>query len=199
MVGMEETQMRLRTKIVCTIGPASREPDVLRQLLQAGMSVARLNFSHGDHAEHGENIARIRAVADELQVPVAILADLQGPKLRVGSVVDAGVPLREGDEAVLVTTNLIGRDPGALPVQYAGLPQLVAPGDRILIDDGLLELRVLSAAETEIRCRVVVGGVLKSNKGLNLPGASPDIPSITAKDREDLAFALAHGVDWVAL
>ena len=188
-----------RTKIICTIGPASRDPQTLRRLVEAGMDVARLNFSHGSHEEHGENIACIRAVAGEMDVPVAILADLQGPKLRVGPVIEGGVFLETGTEATLVVDDVIGRDPRALPVQYAGLPRLVSPGDRILIDDGLIELRVLATTETETRCQVVAGGVLQSNKGLNLPGASPDIPSITAKDRDDLAFALAHGVDWIAL
>lgn len=188
-----------RTKIVCTIGPASRDPDLLRQLVLAGMDVARLNFSHGDHAEHAENIERIRAVAADTGRPVTILADLQGPKLRVGKMDGDGVLLREGDQAVLTTAQLVGRDPQALPVQYPGLPHLVEPGDRILIDDGLLELQVLSTEETIIRCRVLVGGVLQSNKGLNLPHASLDIPSITDKDREDLGFALDRGVDWVAL
>jgi pyruvate kinase len=188
-----------RTKIVCTIGPASREPEMLRQLVQAGMDVARLNFSHGDHAEHAENIERIRSVAQELDCPVAILADFQGPKLRVGPMAETGVKLACGNEVTLTTDNVIGRDLAALPVQYDGLPGLVAPGDRILIDDGLLELHVLSTTRTEIRCRVIVGGVLKSNKGINLPGASLDIPAITNKDRDDLAFALRCGVDWIAL
>jgi pyruvate kinase len=188
-----------RTKIVCTIGPASREPEMLRQLMLAGMDVARLNFSHGDHAEHGENVSRIRAATEVTDRPVAIMADLQGPKLRVGAMVEGGVTLEAGSEAILTTEPLVGRGPEALPVQYRGLPRWVRPGDRILIDDGLLELHVLSATRTEVRCRVVVGGVLESNKGMNLPRTPPDIPSITAKDRADLAFALEQGVDWVAL
>jgi pyruvate kinase len=188
-----------RTKIVCTIGPASREPEMLRQLMLAGMDVARLNFSHGDHAEHGENVSRIRAAAEATERPVAIMADLQGPKLRVGEMVEGGVTLEAGSEAVLTTEPLVGRGPEALPVQYGGLPRWVRPGDRVLIDDGLLELHVLSATGAEVRCRVVVGGVLESNKGMNLPRTPPDIPSITAKDRADLAFALERGVDWVAL
>jgi pyruvate kinase len=163
------------------------------------MDVARLNFSHGDYAEHAENIERIRAVAKELDRPVAVLADLQGPKLRVGQMAGEGVLLARGSEAALTTDSVLGREPTALPVQYLGLPGLVAPDDRVLLDDGLLELRVLSTTRTEIRCEVVVGGVLRSNKGINLPGASPNIPAITDKDRDDLAFALAHEVDWVAL
>jgi pyruvate kinase len=188
-----------RTKIICTIGPASREPEMLRRLMLAGLDVARLNFSHGDHTEHAENIARIRAVAAEVDKPVAVLADLQGPKLRVGTMAESGVALKEGQEAILTTEPAIGRAPDALPVQYRGLPRSVKPGDRILIDDGLLELSVLSTTRTEVRCRVLVGGILNTNKGMNLPRAPADVPSITDKDRADLAFALEQGVDWVAL
>lgn len=188
-----------RAKLICTVGPASREPDTLRQLVQAGMDVARLNFSHGDHASHAEDIACIRAVAANAGRPVAILADLQGPKLRVGTMAEEGVVLREGELATLTTRDVVGRSPQAVPVQYDELPKLVEPGDPIFLDDGLLELEVLCSENTEIRCRVIAGGVLQSNKGMNLPRASPDIPAITAKDRSDLAFALAEGVDWVAL
>lgn len=188
-----------RTKIVCTIGPASREPDTLRQLMLAGMGVARLNFSHGDQPTHAENIERIRAIAAEVGKPVAILADLQGPKLRVGQMEGEGVPLVEGTEVTLTTEDVVGRGPEALPVQYKTLPRLVKPGDAVLLDDGLLELRVLSTGETTVRCQVVDGGVLRSNKGINLPRAPLDIPAITAKDRQDLAFALERQVDWIAL
>ena len=188
-----------RTRIVCTIGPASREPETLRQLIQAGMDVARLNFSHGDQPTHAENIERIRAAAEQVGKPVAILADLQGPKMRVGTMEGEGVILVEDTEAILTADDAIGRGPEALPVQYKALPHLVKAGDRILLDDGLMELRVLSTSETQIRCRVVVGGLLKSNKGINLPRAPLDIPAITAKDRKDLAFALERQVDWIAL
>jgi pyruvate kinase len=188
-----------RTKIVCTIGPASREPDMLRQLIQAGMDVARLNFSHGDRATHGENIERVRAAATRAGRTVAILADLQGPKLRVGEMAKQGVPLREGEEVLLTTEQVIGRDSSGLPVQYRGFPGLVQPGDRILLDDGLIELQVRSHTDSTVRCVVSVGGILQSNKGINLPRVSLGLPSLTDKDREDLAFALAHGVDWVAL
>jgi pyruvate kinase len=188
-----------RTKIVCTIGPASREPAMLRELILAGMDVARLNFSHGSHDEHRENVARVRAAAEVARRPVALMADLQGPKLRVGTMVEGGVDLIEGSEAILTTDPVVGRGPEAIPVQYRGLPHWVKPGDRILIDDGLLELHVLSATRTEVRCRVLTGGVLNTNKGINLPRTPPDIPSITEKDRTDLALALECGVDWVAL
>jgi len=165
----------------------------------AGMDVARLNFSHGDHVTHAESVARIRAAAREAGKPVAILGDLQGPKLRVGTMAEGGVLLRAQDRVTLTTRQIVGTNPRAIPVQYGGLPRLVSPGNRVLLDDGLLELAVESATETEIHCHVVTGGILRSNKGMNLPLASLDIPSITAKDQRDLAFALQQGVDWLAL
>jgi len=187
-----------RTKIVCTIGPASREPDVLVQLIKAGMDVARLNFSHGDQDYHRESIARIRALSEQAGKSVAILADLQGPKLRVGTMSDDGLLLNAGDDLVLTTDPIIGTA-GRVPVQYEHLPEAVKPGDCILVDDGLMELKVIAVADRQIQTQVVTGGVLKSNKGLNLPHASLAIPAITEKDREDLKFALEEQVDWVAL
>ena len=188
----------LRTKIVCTIGPASRDPEMLRELMLAGMDVARLNFSHGSQSYHGENIERIRAVAAEVGKPVAILTDLQGPKLRVGKMEGEGVLLVSGEKVVLTTRPIVGHA-GQVPVQYAKLPRDVEPGDHILIDDGMLELEVLSSGETDIACRVITGGLLQTNKGMNLPRASHAIPAITDKDRRDLRFVLEQQVDWVAL
>ncbi|MDH7484826.1 MAG: pyruvate kinase [Anaerolineae bacterium] len=188
----------LRTKIVCTIGPASREPAMLAQLMAAGMDVARLNFSHGGQEVHGENIRRIRAAAVETGKPVAILTDLQGPRLRVGKMPEEGLPLRAGEEIILTTESIVGQ-PGRVPVQYARLPQAVARGDPILIDDGLIELEALRTVDREVVCRVVTGGLLQTNKGINLPRASLSIPAITDKDRDDLRFALEQQVDWVAL
>jgi len=189
----------LRSKIVCTIGPASHEPEMLKKLMLAGMDVARLNFSHGDEAYHGENIRRIREVAAALGKPVAILADLQGPKLRIGTVQDTGVPLESGEMLILTTDHSLVGGPGRVPVQYEGLPEAVKEGDRILIDDGLLEVVVTAVNGQEITTRVVTGGLLTSNKGMNLPLASLSIPAITEKDRQDLRFALSQQVDWVAL
>jgi pyruvate kinase len=188
----------LRTKIVCTIGPASRDPEMLRQLMLAGMDVARLNFSHGDQSYHGENIEHIRAVSAEVGKPIAILTDLQGPKLRVGEMEGEGVLLASGEKVVLTTQPIVGHG-AEVPVQYAKLPRDVEAGDRILIDDGLLELEVLSTGETDITCRVITGGLLQTNKGMNLPRASHAIPAITDKDRRDLRFVLEQQVDWVAL
>ena len=196
----------LRTKIVCTIGPASRDVDMLRQMVLAGMNVARLNFSHGDQEFHGENIRRLRQVSEEVGRPIAILVDLQGPKLRVGNV-GAGVELEKG-QTVILTSRLVEPAEGAkptadhpleIPLQYASLPGQVSPQERILIDDGLLELVIEEHTETDITCHVIIGGLLRSNKGLNLPSASLSIPAITEKDWDDLEFALGAGADWIAL
>lgn len=188
----------LRVKIVCTIGPASREMPVLRQIVEAGMNVARLNMSHGTHDYHAETIERVRTVSEQLQKPIAILADLQGPKLRTGKMQDGGVPLEKGHELILTTDSVIGV-PGRVPIQYKDLPRNVQPGERILLDDGMLELEVIEASETEIRTQVLLTGILQSNKGMNLPDASLDIPALTAKDLEDVKFAMERQVDWVAL
>ncbi|MEZ4645458.1 MAG: pyruvate kinase [Chloroflexota bacterium] len=194
----------LRTKIVCTIGPASREPRTLRQLMMAGMNVARLNFSHGSPEIHTEDMRRIREAAAELGRPVAILVDLQGPKLRIGDVGTAGIPITAGETIILTNRNVAGHaandeQMAEIPLQYGNLPREVAAGERILIDDGLLEVQVRATDDHDIHADVITGGVLKSNKGLNLPNASLSIPAITSKDWQDLAFALAQNVDWIAL
>ncbi|RIK39295.1 MAG: pyruvate kinase [Chloroflexi bacterium] len=188
----------LRVKILCTLGPASHDTAILTQMIQAGMNVARLNFSHGTQEYHAESIDRIRTIAEQLQKPVAILADLQGPKLRIGRMQEGGVPIQEGEELLLTTEEMIGV-PGRIPIQYKELPGRVRPGERILLDDGLLELQVLDSTEFEIRTRVVIGGILHDNKGMNLPNASLDIPALTDKDREDVKFILGRQVDWLAL
>ncbi len=195
----------IRTKIVCTIGPASRDPAVLKELVIAGMNVARLNFSHGDQAIHGENMERLRDASRQLGIPVAILVDLQGPKLRVGDMGPDGLHLVAGETLMLTGCPIVGQKAGAqgepakAPLQYPLLPSRVQAGDRILIDDGLIEVLIEEADDTEIRTRVIVGGHLKTNKGLNLPNASLSIPAITEKDWDDLAYALAAGADWIAL
>lgn len=188
----------LRTKIVCTIGPASREPEQLVKLIRAGMDVARLNFSHGDQEGHEETIRRVREAAEQVGKPVAILGDLQGPKLRMGVMREGGVLIEPGERLVITTDDIVG-EPGRVPAQYELLPKAVQPGDRILIDDGLLELTVREVTDTDIVTEVVTGGILNSNKGINLPRAALDIPAITDKDRADLAFAIEQGLDWIAL
>ena len=184
------------TKIVCTIGPTTSEPEMLVQLLDAGMDVARINFSHGDQSSHAETIRNIRTLAADRDHPVAILGDLQGPKLRVGALPEAGVQLQVG-ESVLLSTN--PDTPDAIPCLYPDLPQVVNAGDRMLLDDGLLELVVQETGEDSILAKVITGGILFSHKGLNLPKADTRIPSITDKDREDLRFAIEQELDWIAL
>jgi pyruvate kinase len=200
-----------RTKIVCTIGPASSSEERLEQLMLAGMNVARLNFSHGTHEEHAAVIERIRRISTRLGWPVAILQDLQGPKIRVGSL-PSGQPLRlEAGRQVIITTRAsatngegvpLPEQSGELPViptTYGLLAQDVKPGDRILLDDGLMELRVLASDGLSVRCQVVHGGLLKEHKGLNLPGVTVSAPALSEKDRADLRFGVQYGVDYVAL
>ncbi|MEE9403014.1 MAG: pyruvate kinase [Desulfobacteria bacterium] len=186
------------TKIVCTIGPASQSPEIIRALVQNGMNVARLNFSHGDHAEHQEKIRIIRMVSGELDQPVAILQDLGGPKIRVGIIPDPGVRLEAGSAFVLTNQDVEGTSE-RVSVSYPHLPEEVKEGDPILLADGFIELVVRRANRSEISCEVVTGGLLTSHKGLNLPTRSIQAPSLTDKDREDLLFGLENDVDYVAL
>lgn len=187
-----------RTKIVCTIGPVSQAPDMLARLIRAGMDIARINMSHGTQETHAENIKNIRSVAQEMGKAVAILVDLQGPKLRVGQMPPDGVLLTSG-ETVTLTIEDVSATGELVPVQFQRLPAAVEPNDRIMLDDGLLDLVVINKDEANVHCRVITGGVLTSNKGINLPNASFSIASITDKDKEDLRFALQQRVDWVAL
>jgi pyruvate kinase len=191
--------MERRTKIVCTLGPASSTPEIIRKLAGAGMNVARLNFSHGTHQAHAEQYRTVREVSSEMQANVAILMDLQGPKIRTGRLKNAQpVELVRGAELTITTRDLLGGE-GCISTTYQHLPQDVSPGDRILIADGLLELTVKSVNPPEVRCEVVRGGMLGEHKGINLPGVRIAEPSLTAKDKEDLAFGLSLGVDYVAL
>jgi pyruvate kinase len=187
-----------RTKIVCTIGPSSSSPQILRELIRAGMNVARLNFSHGSHDGHRLTIALIREIAREENRPVGILQDLCGPKIRVGRLPEEGVPLVPGQPVVLTTTPVEG-EPGRIPVSYPHLARDARAGDRILLADGLMELVVESTTGAELHCRVVTGGILTSHKGINLPTGSIQAPPLTPKDEADLAFGLENGVDFVAL
>ncbi len=186
-----------KAKIVCTLGPSSRSEAVLERLIGAGVDVVRLNFSHGTQAEHAEAVRMVREVSGRLGRPVAILQDLQGPRIRVGAL-GAPIELEAGGRLTLTTRQVAGT-PDVAPTTYAGLPGDVGPGDRLLLDDGRMELRVLEAGETDVRCEVVVGGSLKSHKGINLPGVRVSAPSLTEKDRDDLAFGIQLGVDYVAL
>jgi pyruvate kinase len=187
-----------KTKIVCTLGPASQDPKVMEALMRAGMNVARINMSHGTHAGHAKVIRGLRRVSKRLGVELAILLDLQGPKIRVGRMQGDRVELKEGAEIVLTSQTVLGTSE-RVSTAYKNLPKDCSPGDPILLDDGKLRLRVLAVRGTEVRARVEVGGWLKNNKGMNLPGVALSTPSVTAKDMEDLRFGLAQGVDYVAL
>jgi pyruvate kinase len=188
-----------RTKIVCTIGPATNSEERLEQLMLAGMNVARVNFSHGTQEEHALVIERIRTISARLGCTVAILQDLQGPKIRTGTL-QGKQPVRLLDDAYLtITTDDIVGTAERVSTTYQQLPQDVKPGDCILIDDGLIELRVVDNTETDILCQVVHGGWLKEHKGINLPGVAVTAPALTEKDRSDLQFGIRHGIDYVAL
>ena len=185
-----------RTKIVCTIGPASSSPAVLRALITAGMNVARINFSHGTHEQHAEVITAVREIAKEIGRPIAILGDLQGPRIRIGDL-PAPIMLLEGSDIVLAPEAVA--QAGDVPVTYGDLATDVKVGDRILINDGLLDLVVLEVHAPRVVARVVHGGPMSSHKGINLPGVLVSAPSITEKDRADIQFAVEQEVDYLAL
>ena len=187
------------SKIVCTIGPATRSPRMIRKLLLAGMDVARLNFSHGTHAEHAQSFAMLREAAAAFEKPIAILADLQGPKIRTGALACGGtVSLRAGQKFVITTARILG-DSTRVSTIFHPLPREVKSGDRILLCDGLIELRVERIRKQEVICQVVNGGLLGEHQGINLPGVKLRVPALTDKDRKDLRFALAHGADYIAV
>lgn len=187
-----------KTKIVCTIGPASEQPEVFRALVESGLDVARLNFSHGSHEEHLGRIMMIKKVRAELEKPVAILLDTKGPEIRTGKFA-RDVELREGQIFTLTTQDYLG-DQDKCQVSYAGLPRDVSVGTSILIDDGLIGLEVIEVtkSETEIVCRVLNNGTVKSNKGVNVPGVSIQLPALTEKDISDIVFGIDNGIDFVA-
>jgi pyruvate kinase len=186
-----------KTKIVCTIGPASDSQDILERLIRAGMNVARLNFSHGDFAEHQAVIRRIRAASRTTGQPVALMADLPGPKIRLGQFAEEPVKLRVGDTFTLTTEEIDGTV-DRVSVTFAELPQAVRPGNRLFLNDGLIQLKVLESAGREVHCEVLIGGQLSSRKGLNLPGIDLGISAFTDHDRHCLAFALENGVDAIS-
>ncbi len=187
-----------RTKIIATVGPSCVEEVVLVRMMRAGMDVARLNFSHGSRSSHARAIRRIHAAASHVGRSVGLLLDLQGPKLRVGEFQGGDVYLRQGSET-LVTNRRVKGTAALIPAVYSGLMRDVKVGDRVLLDDGKIELRVIRKERRGLRCRVVVGGKLGDHKGLNFPGVRLSADSLTAKDRGDLAFGLKMGIDFVAL
>ncbi len=188
-----------KAKIICTMGPASREEPTLSRLVEAGMDVARLNLSHGTHDDHARAIEAVRKAADNAGRPVALLLDLQGPKIRVGKLEGGKAVLAAGAETILTVDPSVLGNASRFPCSYEGLPDDVSIGDPVLINDGVMRLEVIAVEGKEVKCRVKVGGVISDHKGINLPGTPVSIPAMTAKDIEDLKFGLQHEVDFVAL
>jgi pyruvate kinase len=190
-----------RAKIVATVGPATSDPETLEKIIGLGVDVARLNFSHGSHEDHAGMLDRLRAASRHLGKAVAVLQDLQGPKIRTGPLRagKAGVRISAGDEIVIATGEEVLGDEKLVSTSYPHLAEDVRPGDRLLVDDGLLELRVLATDGVRVRAEVVEGGILGEHKGLNLPGVALRTEALSEKDRGDIAFGIAHGVDAIAL
>lgn len=186
------------TKIVATVGPASESEEQLSMLMIAGVNVFRLNFSHGDHENKARIIATIRQLSQQNKRAVAILGDLQGPKIRTGLMKNGSMLLTPGSEVTMTTRDVLGEGK-TIPTIYANLPGDVLPGHRILLDDGLMELEVISSTGTEVTCRVINGGLLKDRKGINLPGVNVSAPALTEKDLLDLDFCIAQELDYLAL
>ncbi len=186
-----------KTKIVCTIGPASESPEVMEEIIRAGMNVARLNFSHGDFSSHQRIIETIRAAAKKAGRRVAIMGDLSGPKMRIGQLAEEPIELKPGDTFTLTTDDIVG-DINRVSVSFPRLPKAVKPGDRLFINDGIIELEVLNVEDNDVHCRAQVGGELRSRKGLNLPGIDLGISAFTERDHDCLKFAMENGVDAVS-
>jgi pyruvate kinase len=186
-----------KTKIVATVGPASSSKTVLERMILAGMNIARLNFSHGGFADHQQAIENIRAASQTVGRPVAIMADLSGPKIRIGTLAPERVELKAGDRFSLTTDNIVG-DQTRASISFTRLPHVVKRGDVLSLNDGYIQLEVVEVTGTDVACVVTVGGELRSRKGVNLPGIDLGIRAFTARDRECLEFALEHGVDAVS-
>lgn len=187
-----------RTKIIATLGPATRKPKQIEELLHNGANVIRLNMSHGDHDQHRENFARVRKAANKLGLHVPILMDLCGPKMRVGKFENDAIALKARQQVIVTTRKCVGTA-GLIPINYTKLHQDIRPGERILLDDGNLELKALSVNGQDIKCRVIYGGELKNNKGFNMPDSTLSVPALTAKDKKDVELAVELGADYLAL
>lgn len=186
-----------RTKIICTLGPATEDDQVLRQLMIEGMDVARFNFSHGDHEGHKKNLERVKRIREELGLPIAALLDTKGPEIRLGNFQDGGVELRKGQEFTLTTEEVLG-DAERASITYRELPADVKAGNRILIDDGLIALRVETVTDTEIICVVENGGRVSDHKGVNVPNVPLSMPYVSERDRDDIIFGIEQGFDFIA-
>src|SRR5579871_510772 len=190
---------RRRAKIVCTLGPASSSPEMIEKLMLGGMNVARLNFSHGTHADHARVIATIRRISRKYWMPISILADLQGPKIRTGKLEKGiAIRLRFGQTLTITTRQIVGNGQ-EISTTFRALPSSVRKGNQVLLSDGKIALRVVSVRGRDVVCQVENGGELGEHQGINLPGVKLRIPALTPKDREDLLFALSESVDYVAL
>lgn len=186
-----------KTKIVCTIGPASDSPEMMERMIRAGMNVARINFSHSDFANHKKMIENLRTAARAMERRIAIMADLPGPKIRIGPLVKEPVELKPGDTFTFTTLNILG-DAHRVSVTFSRLPQSVKPGDALFLNDGFIQLEAVKVEETNVVCRVLVGGEVRSRKGLNLPGIDLGISAFTDRDHQCLKFALEQGVDAIS-
>jgi pyruvate kinase len=195
----EDGQMELKTKIVATIGPASRDRATLEKIIVAGVNVARLNFSHGSYQDHAEVINTLRSISRAMNVPIGIILDLQGPKIRVGKLENGEpVQLKKGALFTITTQPILG-DSERVSTTYTHLPKDVTENDMILLDDGLIRLKVVAVKKAQVECKVISGGLLKENKGINLPGVSVSAPSLTEKDKRDVNFGIKNKVDYFAL
>lgn len=195
---MTNKAMDRRAKIVATLGPASEDDATVQKLIECGVNITRLNFSHGTHEQHAARIERVRRISHRLGIPITILQDLQGPKIRIGNIEGGKIELIEGHNLTLTTQPVPGSSE-IVSVDYAGLPRIVKPGGRILLSDGQMELQIVRVENDTIETQVVLGGILTPHKGVNLPGAQIDIPCFTEKDEADLKFGLEHGIDVVAM
>lgn len=191
--------MRHHTKIVATIGPASNSPEIIKQMVIEGMTVARLNFSHGSYEDHAKMVSLLRKVSEELDTPITLLQDLQGPKIRIGKLASGEMEVKQGDRLTLIPENFEGVKENAITIDYPYLAEEAEVGTQILLDDGLLEFRIVAIDKPSVICEVIEGGILKSRKGVNLPSLNLRLPSLTEKDQKDLQFGLSQGIDWVSL
>ncbi len=187
----------LKTKIICTLGPASNSPEMIEKMIKAGMNVARLNFSHGTYEEHAKVIERLKAAREKLQVPLAIMLDTKGPEIRLMKFDGGQAELETGAEFVLSTCGCTG-DCKGVTITYKDLPKEITPGSAVLLDDGNIELEVVACTEDAVRCKVVAGGIIKDGKSVNVPGVHLDMPHLSDKDKNDLIFGIEHDIDLVA-
>jgi pyruvate kinase len=193
----QDQKYMLKTKIICTLGPATDENEVLRRLFANGMNVARLNFSHGSHDEHLGRVERFKKMRADLGLPAGLMLDTRGPEIRIKQFANGSVELAPGSEFTFTVADIVGSET-IVSVTYEGFPKIVRRGDTLLLDDGLIAMRVIGAGDTEVKCEVINGGTLSNNKKINIPGAANNLPFLTDKDRADLIFGIEHDFDFIA-